>query len=239
MHETSGLHPHLQTRRVEFPVEGGTTASGYEARPAGAGSYPGVLVIHEWWGVNEHIQDIARRLAGEGFVALVPDLYGGKLTSNPIQAAAFMEALDREAAVRILLGALRFLQEKEPIYAEHIGVIGFCMGGSYTLLLACRAPSLKVAVAFYGDHPDPLDQLANIRCPVLFIAAGRDQWISPAKVDKLKKAFEQYKVHAEVRVYPDAGHAFFNDTRPEVYNPAAAQDAWTRALGLLSRTLKS
>ncbi len=233
------MHGSLQTRWVQIPKEGGGTASAYEARPSGAGAYPGILVVQEWWGLNEHIQDIARRLAAEGFVALAPDLYAGRVTSDPQQAAAWMQALDREEAIRILLGGLRFLQEKEPIYAEHIGVTGFCMGGSLALLLACRASSLKAAVPFYGDHPDPIDQVKNIRCPVLFFAGGKDPWINAAKVQKLRQAFQEYAVHAEVRVYPDADHAFFNDTRPEVYNAAAAQDSWTRALGLFSRTLKS
>ena len=233
------LHTHLQTRLVEFPVEGGRTVSAYEARPSGAGTNPGIIVVQEWWGLNEHIKDVTRRLAAEGFVALAPDLYGGKVTADPAQASSWMAALDREEAMRILLAALRFLQEKEPTYAEHMGVIGFCMGGSYALLLACRTAALKAAVPFYGDHPDPIEQVKNIRCPVLFIAGGKDPWINPAKVQKLKEAFQQYGVHGEVRVYPDADHAFFNDTRHDVYNPAAAQDAWTRALGLFSRTLKS
>lgn len=233
------MHGNLQTRMVEFPVEGGRSASGYEARPGGAGSYPGIIVVQEWWGLNEHIKDIARRLAHEGFVALAPDLYQGKVTADPNQASSYMAALDREEAVRILLGAIRFLQENEPIYAEHIGVIGFCMGGSFALLLPCRTAAIKAAVPFYGDHPDPIDQVKNIKCPVLFIAGGKDQWINAAKVEKLKKAFPQYGVPGEVRVYPDAQHAFFNNTRPDVYNAAAAQDAWTRALGLFSRVLKS
>ena len=232
------MQTNIQTRMTEFPVEGGKTASAFEARPSGAGAYPGVLVVQEWWGLNEHIKDVARRLAGEGFVALAPDLYEGKVTSDPAQAGAWMQQLDREAGIRILQGGLRFLQEKEPIYAEHIGVIGFCMGGSFALLLACRA-SLKAAVPFYGDVPEPIDQLKNVHCPVLFFGGAKDQWINAAKIEKLKKAFREYGVHGEVRVYPDADHAFFNDTRPEVYNPAAAQDAWTRALGLFSRTLKS
>ena len=232
------MHPHLQTRTVEFPVEGGGKAAGFEARPSGAGSYPGVLVVQEWWGLNEHIQDVAQRLATEGFVALAPDLYEGKTTKDPNLAAAWMSALDPEKAVRILLAGLRFLQEKEPIYAEHVGVIGFCMGGSYALLLACRAPALKAAVPFYGDLPDPLEQVKNIRCPVLFIAGGKDRWINSAKVEKLKKAFQQFGIHGEVRIYPEADHAFFNDTRPDVYNPAAAQDAWMRTIALLNRTLK-
>jgi carboxymethylenebutenolidase len=232
------VQTNIQTRMTEFSVEGGGTASAFEARPSGAGAYPGVLVVQEWWGLNEHIKDVARRLAGEGFVALAPDLYGGKVTSNPTEAGVWMQQLDREAGIRILLGGLRFLQEKEPIYAEHIGVIGFCMGGSFALLLACRA-SLKAAVPFYGDLPEPIDQLKNIHCPVLFFGGAKDQWINAAKIERLKKAFHEYGVNGEVRVYPDADHAFFNDTRPEVYNAAAAQDAWTRALGLFSRTLKS
>ncbi len=236
------MQANIQTRMVKFPLEGGTAAA-YEARPSGAGDYPGILVVQEWWGLNEHIKDITRRLAGEGFVALAPDLYGGKVTSDPKQAGAWMAELDREAAVGILLAALGFLQEKEPVsgahIAEHIGVIGFCMGGSYALLLACRTPAIKAAVPFYGDHPDPIDQVKNIRCPVLFFGGGKDPWINASKTEKLKEAFQQYGVNGEVRIYPDADHAFFNDTRPDVYNAAAAQDAWTRTLGLFSRTLKS
>ncbi|OFW00714.1 MAG: hypothetical protein A3G20_02395 [Acidobacteria bacterium RIFCSPLOWO2_12_FULL_59_11] len=228
----------MQTRMVEFSVEG-KTASAYEARPSGAGAYPAILLVHEWWGLNEHIKDVARRLAAEGFVALAPDLYGGKVTTDPNQAAAWTAALKSEEGIRILLAALRFLQEKEPIYAEHIGVIGFCLGGGYALLLACRAPSLKAAIPFYGDIPDPIEQVQNIRCPILFFAGSNDQWINAAKVQKLREAFRKHGVQGEIRVYPDADHAFFNDTRPAVYHAAAAQDAWTRALGLFSRTLKS
>ena len=231
------MHGKFQNRMVEFPIDGGK-ASAYEARPASAGSYPGVVVVQEWWGVNDHIKDIAGRLAHEGFVALAPDLYEGRVTADPQLASAWMQALDREKAVRILLGAIRFLQENEPIYAEHIGVTGFCMGGSFALLLPCRTKAVKVAVPFYGDLPDPIEQIKNIQCPVLFVAGGKDRWINSEKVERLRKAFAQYGVNGETRVYPDADHAFFNDTRPEVYNAAAAQDAWTRAVALLNRTLK-
>ena len=224
---------------VDFPVEGIGKVACYEARPGGAGSYPGVIVVQEWWGLTAHIRSICDLLAHEGFVAVAPDLYQGKTTADPDLAAAWMAALDKEEAIRILQGAINFLQEKEPLYAEHIGVIGFCMGGSLALLLACRTTALKAAIPFYGDSPDPIEQIKNIKCPVLFFAGGKDRWINSEKVEKLKKAFQQYGIHAEVRIYPDADHAFFNDTRPEVYHPAAAQDAWMRAIGLLSRTLKS
>ena len=233
------MHGHLQTRMVDFPVEGIGKVACYEARPGGAGSYPGVIVVQEWWGLTAHIRSICDLLAHEGFVAVAPDLYQGKTTADPDLAAAWMAALDKEEAIRILQGAIKFLQEKEPLYAEHIGVIGFCMGGSLALLLACRTTALKAAIPFYGDAPDPIEQINNIKCPVLFFAGGKDRWINSEKVEKLKKAFQQYGIHAEVRIYPDADHAFFNDTRPEVYHPAAAQDAWMRAIGLLSRTLKS
>jgi len=233
------MHGNLQTRTVQFSVEEGGKALAYEARPGGAGSYPGVIIVHEWWGLNEHIQDVARRLAHEGFVALAPDLFGGRVTTDSNLASSWMASLDREQTVCILMGAVRFMQENEPIYTQHIGVMGFCMGGSFALLLLCRTDAIKAAVPFYGDLPDPIDQVRNIRCPVLFIAGGKDQWINAAKVDKLKAAFREYGVHGEVRVYPDAGHAFFNDTRPDVYHPAAAQDAWMRAIGHLSRILKS
>ena len=233
------MENYIRTRMTDFPMEGGGTARGFEARPSCEGVCPAVLVIQEWWGLNDHIKDIAHRLAERGFVALAPDLYDGNVTSDPNQAGTWMQGLDREAAVRILRGGFQFLREDNPVYREHIGVVGFCMGGSYSLLLACREPSLKAAVAYYGDSPDPIDQLKNIRCPVLFFGAGKDQWINAAKIEKIKKAFQQYGVNGEVRVYPDANHAFFNDTRPEVYDAAAARDAWTRTLGLFSRTLKS
>ena len=233
------MHGNLQTRMVEFPVEGMGKVACYEARPGGAGSYPGVIVVQEWWGLTDHIRSICDRLAHEGFVALAPDLYQGKTTTDPNLAAAWMAALDKQDAVRILQSAIRFLQEKEPLYAEHIGVVGFCMGGSLALLLACRTTALKAAIPFYGDLPDPVEQVKDIRCPVLFFAGGKDRWINSEKVSRLKQAFQKYGVAGEVRVYPEADHAFFNDTRREVYNAAAAQDAWMRALGLLSRTLKS
>jgi carboxymethylenebutenolidase len=233
------MHGNLQTRVVNFPVEGVGDVACYEARPGGAGSYPGVIVVQEYWGLTDHIRSVCDRLAHEGFVAIAPDLYQGKATTDPNLAAAWSAALDKEEAIRILQGAIRFLQEKEPLYAEHIGVVGFCMGGSLALLLACRSSALKAAVPFYGDLPNPAEQIKSITCPVLFFAGGKDRWINAEKVGKLKQAFRQYGIQGEVRVYPDADHAFFNDTRKEVYDPAAAQDAWMRALGLLSRTLKS
>jgi carboxymethylenebutenolidase len=230
---------HVVSRTVEFPLEGGGTATAFDARPTCGGACPGVLLIQEWWGLNDHIKDVACRLAQEGFIAVAPDLYEGKVTKDPEQAGKWMQEMDPEHGVKILKGAMKFLQEKEPIYAEHIAVMGFCMGGSYALLFAAREPSLKAAVAFYGDIPQPASQLRNVKCPVLFFGAAKDHWINPGKVAEIKKAFQENGVSADVRVYPDADHAFFNDTRPEVYNPAAAHDTWTRTLGFFNRTLKS
>ena len=231
------MHGKFQTRMVEFPIEDGGKAAAYEARPGGAGSYPAVLVIQEWWGLNDHIKDIAGRLAHEGFVALAPDLYEGKVTADGTLAAAWMSALDRERAVRILLGAIRFLQEKEPIHAEHIGVIGFCMGGSFALLLPCRTAAIQAAIPFYGDLPDPIEQIKNIKCPVLFFAGGKDRWINSEKVTRLQQAFRQHNLNGEVRVYSEADHAFFNDTRPEVYHAQAAKDAWQKTLAFVQAQL--
>ncbi len=232
------MHGNVEKKMIEFPFERGT-ASAYEARPGGAGSYPAIIVIQEWWGLTAHIKDVAERLAHEGFVALAPDLYQGKTTTDPALAAAWKHDLDPDEVIRTLQGAVRFLQEKEPIYAEHIGVFGFCLGGAYSLLLACRSRDIRAAAAFYGEPPDPIDQVRNIQCPVLFAAGGMDQRIDAGMVGRLQEAFEKHGVQGEVRVYPEAGHAFFNDTRPEFYDPAAAQDAWMRAVGLFSRILKS
>ena len=183
------MHGNLQTRMVEYPVEGVGKVAGYEARPGGAGSYPGVIVVQEWWGLTAHIRSICDRLAHEGFVAVAPDLYQGKTTTDPNLASAWMAALNKDQAIQILQGAITFLQEKEPLYAEHIGVIGFCMGGSLALLLGCRTTALKAVIPFYGDSPYPVEQIKNIKCPVLFIAGGKDRWINSEKVGNLKKSF--------------------------------------------------
>jgi carboxymethylenebutenolidase len=213
---------------ITFEVNGKAT-DGYLARPDDGGNGAAVLVIHEWWGLNEHTKDIARRYADEGFIAFAPDLYEGKVTTDPKEASALMHDLTPEKGVEALDAAVERLGSVEGVDGARIGVTGFCMGGSFALLLACRNRTIKAAAPFYGDVPSDGD-IAKLTAPVLFVGAAKDQWITVEKMEGLRDALARHGKQGDVKIYPDADHAFFNDTRPEVYNPEAAKDAWSRVV---------
>jgi carboxymethylenebutenolidase len=215
-----------QGEMVEFQA-GGRAARGYLVTPGGGAARPALVVIHEWWGLNDHIKDIAERFAGEGYVVLAVDLYDGKTTKDAGEAGRLMQSLDQERAAAILNGAVEHLKGRPEVDAGRIGATGFCMGGTFALLLASRNKDIKASAPFYGDVP-PDDELKNLASPVLFIGAGRDEWITRDKMDRLAHAMERFGKEGEVKVYEDAGHAFFNDTRAEAYDKEAARDAWER-----------
>jgi len=224
-----------QSKTVEFEA-GGRTARGHLVAPENGGKRPGLIVIQEWWGLNDHIKDIASRFAGEGYVVLAPDLYDGVVTKDPEEAARLMQELDQERALDTLNGAVEYLKKQDNVDPEKIAVTGFCMGGGYALLLATRNRDIKAAAPFYGDVP-PDDALKNLSAPVLFIGAGQDNWITPGKMGRLKSAMEKYGKEGEVKIYEEAGHAFFNDTRPEAYDKEAAKDAWKSVNEFLKQEL--
>ncbi|MER3398492.1 MAG: carboxymethylenebutenolidase [Chloroflexota bacterium] len=223
------------TELVEFPVNGGT-CPGYLARPA-EGTHPGVVVIQEWWGLEEHIKDVARRFAREGFVALAPDLYHGKVTSEPDEARKLAMELNRQRALLEVRRAVAYLKAHPGVAPKKVGVIGFCMGGGLALLTAIYEPELDAAVVFYGRNPDPIDLVAQIRCPLLGIYGEADQGIPPSEVERLGEALKRYGKQFELHIYPGAPHAFFNDTRPQIYRPEAAADAWAKTLAFFRRHL--
>jgi carboxymethylenebutenolidase len=192
-----------------------------------------VLLIQEWWGINDHIRDIASRYASEGYICVAPDLYRGKITKDSQEAAKLMQALAIEDGLATIRAAF---EETKRAYGVHrIGITGYCMGGTYALRAACEIDALAASAAFYGDIPEE-KVLAKLKVPVLFIAGSRDQWINTEKVEKLKEAARKYNLPIEVVTY-DADHAFFNDTRPEVYTPEAAADAWRRVLAFFRARL--
>jgi carboxymethylenebutenolidase len=220
-----------------FDVNGKPT-DGYLARPEGDGAgAAGIIVIHEWWGLNEHTKDIARRYADEGFTALAPDLYDGTVTKDPQEASRLMHALDPERGIEILDAAVASLAAADGVDAKRIGVTGFCMGGSFALMLACRNRTIAAAAPFYGDVPAD-DELAKLTAPVLFVGASKDGWITVEKMEGLRDALARLGKEGEVKIYEGADHAFFNDTRPEVYDPEAAADAWRRVVGFFRERLK-
>jgi carboxymethylenebutenolidase len=209
---------------------GATTA--YVDRPK-ADSTAAVILIQEWWGINQHIRDIASRYADEGYVCVAPDLYRGRVAQDAEEASALMHALAIEDGTETIKHAIA---ETQRVYeVQRIGISGYCMGGTFALRAACEIPELAAAAPFYGDIPEE-SILAKLKVPTLFIAGSRDNWITPEKVNELKEAARKHNLPVETVSY-DADHAFFNDTRPEVYNAEAAAEAWKRVLSHFSKHL--
>ena len=193
----------------------------------------GVLLIQEWWGINDHIRDVAGRYADEGYLCLAPDLYRGRVAKDAEEASAMMHALELDDGMETIRAALDAAKDTYGI--TNFAVTGYCMGGTFALRAACEMPELKAAAPFYGDIPEE-DVLQKLTVPTLFIAGKRDAWINQEKVDGLKKIAAKYNLPVEAISY-DADHAFFNDTRPEVFNPEAAKDAWAKVQEHLKKYL--
>lgn len=212
------------------PTNGATTA--YVALPGGDATAV-VILIQEWWGINDHIRDIAGRYANEGYICVAPDLYRGKLAKDSTEAAKLMQGLAIEDGLETIGAAI--LETKRTHNVQKFGITGYCMGGTFALRAACEISELAAAAPFYGDIPEE-SVLKKLRVPTLFIAGKRDAWINPKKVSGLIEAARKYDLPVEAISY-DADHAFFNDTRPEVYDVEAATDAWRRVLDLFRKHL--
>ncbi len=226
----------ITTQMIEYPSNGSTTP-GYLARPAPAGNYPGIVAIQEWWGLVPHIKDVTERLAREGFIALAPDLYHGQAADEPDEARKLAMELDRERAVSEITAAMSYLQGLDQVSPKKIGVVGWCMGGSLTIATAAASSQVGAAVVFYGRASES-DMLQAIRAPLLGLYGELDQGIPVDAVRAFEKSLREGNVPHEIHIYPGAGHAFFNDSRPHIYQPEAAQDAWERTLDWFRQHLK-
>ena len=220
---------------VDFKANG-RTGNGYLAIPQ-SGSGPGVIVIQEWWGLVDHIKDVCDRFSGEGFVALAPDLYHGKAAKSPDEAGKLMMALRIDEAEKDLSGAAQYLLDHKAKTGDKVGVVGFCMGGALSLYTATKNPKIGACVVFYGGHPNVKPDLPNLHAPVLGIYGERDKSVTPASAHKLEQQLQSLGKKMEVVIYPGADHAFFNDTRPTVYNAEAAADAWRRTIDFFRKHL--
>jgi carboxymethylenebutenolidase len=221
---------------VEFPSNG-HTCRGYLATPE-AGRGPAVVVIQEWWGLVPHIEDLVERLAREGFIAIAPDLYHGKKTTSPDDAAKMLMELDVERAEREIAGAGDYLLQRPECTSSKFGVVGFCMGGALAQYAATKnAAKVGAAVSFYGGFKNVPTEWENLSAPILLFYGENDKGVPPEQGRQLEKELKDMGKDAELVVYPNADHAFFNDTRPEVHNATAAQDAWRRTLELFRRSL--
>ena len=220
---------------VQFPNNGGST-DGYLSVPD-SGNGPGVIVIQEWWGLVDHIKEVCDRFAAEGFVALAPDLYHGKTTKSPDEAGKLMMALRIDEAERDLRAAADYLLIQDSTTSEKVGVAGFCMGGALSLYTATKNPKIGACVVFYGGHPNVKPDLPNLHAPMLGLYAERDGFVTPKIARELEGKLKDLGKEVEVKIYPDADHAFFNDSRPEVYKADAAADAWQRTVEFLRKNL--
>jgi carboxymethylenebutenolidase len=211
------------TQRVSFPSSAGE-ASGVLVAPTTGGAPAAVVVLQEWWGINDQIQAVAARYAEAGFLAIVPDLYHGVVAKDAEEAGRMMKALDFAKAVQEIAGAVAFVG---PRSSGKIAITGYCMGGALSFASAVNIRGLAAVVPFYG-LPGDLDW-SKIDAPVQAHFAVHDTWATVAGAEKIKAAV---KVPMELHVY-DAQHAFCNEGRPDVYNPTAAKQAWDRALAFV------
>lgn len=223
------------TTRVDFKSRKGAPVQGELATPPGDGKAGAVVLVQEWWGVNDHIRSLVDRLAADGFVVLAPDLYHGKSTKDAAEAGAWMTELDTLTAVDEIAGAVGFLKEHARGNGK-VAVMGFCMGGALSFASACHIDGLSAVVPFYGLPPAEKVDYAKVNAPILAHVAKQDEWVSVAKAEAVQKEITAGGAHMTLHVY-DAQHAFVNDTRPEVYDAENAKLAWQRTVTFLKEHL--
>jgi len=215
---------------IDFAANGGTSR-GYLSKPA-SGSGPGVVVVQEWWGLDDGIKAIADRLAAEGFVAIAPDLFHGDMTREPDEAGKLMMALNVDQAAKDLRGAAQALKANGAS-GGRVGAIGFCMGGQLALYAGTVSPDVGAVVDFYGIHPNVKPNYSRLQGPVLILVGDQDPMSGPEPSGQVEQAIKAAGKQVEMVVYPGAGHAFMRDWDPQAYKEDAAKDAWNRMLSHL------
>ena len=221
----------------------------YVAQPKDGGSYPGVVVIQEAFGVNDHIKKVTERIAAEGYVAIAPDIFHREservipYTEMPKAIATLQRVVDAKA-MEDVGAAIAHLKSQGNVKAGSIGVTGFCMGGRLTYLAAAHhANDIKCAVPYYGGgipmgNPSPLSRTKEIKCPMYLFFGAKDQLIPKEQVEQINAELTSNKVTFELKVYPEAAHGFFCDNRPMSYHEASAKDAWDKTKSFLAQHLK-
>ncbi|HSD29653.1 MAG TPA: dienelactone hydrolase family protein [Vicinamibacteria bacterium] len=218
---------------------GAEQASGLLVTPEGKGPYPALVVVQEWWGLDDWVKDQARALAKEGYVALAVDLYRGKVTAKQEEAHQLMMGTPPERALRDLQAGVAYLQSHPAVRKDRIGAIGWCMGGGYTLQLATVEPKLAAAVAYYGLPPTDPAKIAATQAPVLGNYGAEDKGPSAEQVRAFEAAMKKAGKAVDIKIYPGAGHAFANVNNPwGGYRKEAAADAWARTTAFLAKHLK-
>jgi carboxymethylenebutenolidase len=234
--DAAPVEPVLGSGEVAFD-SGSEQVVGYLARPKGQGPFPALVVIHEWWGLNEQIRGMADQLAREGYLSLAVDLYRGKQTGDPDQAHELMRGLPEDRALRDLSAALAYLKASPEVQPDRIGSIGWCMGGSYSLKLAMAEPALSACAVYYGALPTEPGSLSTIGAPVIGFFGEKDEGIPEASVLDFETAMQRLGKTVSVHVYRNAGHAFANP-EGKSFHRQAAEDAWKKLTAFLEQHLK-
>ena len=227
----------IKTGMVSY-LSGRDTVSAYLAVPYGNGSFPALIVIHEWWGLNDWIKKNTNDFADRGYVALAIDLYRGKSTSLPAEARKLSGSVPQERVSTDLISAYDYLRNMNEVTPYSIGSIGWCMGGGYSLRAAIDIPGLTVCVINYGRLVADTKVLKKINCPILGIFGAEDRNITPTDVKSFEKSLTEASIKNKITIYPDAGHAFMNPNNTNLYNKTVAEKAWDETYSFLNNNLK-
>lgn len=217
---------------------GDETVQGMLYTPSGKGPFPAIIAIHEWWGLDDWVKEQASTLSHQGYVVLAVDLYRGKVATTPDLAHELMRGLPEDRAARDLHAAFEYLLSQPNVKKDRIGAIGWCMGGGLALNVALHEPTLAADAIHYGHLATDTEQLKKINAPILGIFGGQDRGIPVEDVKKFEQTLEQLGKKVEIKIYPDAGHAFENPVNKDRYRPEDAADAWKRTIDFFAGTLK-
>lgn len=217
---------------------GDESVTGMLYTPAGKGPFPALIVIHEWWGLNDWVKDQASKFADQGYVALAVDLYRGKVADTQELAHELMRGVPEDRAKRDLRAAFDYLAAQSNVKKDRIGSVGWCMGGGYSLDVALLEPKLAATIINYGHLATDPAEIKKINAPILGSFGGKDGGITPDDVKKFQQILNQLGKKNEIKIYPDAGHAFENPNNKQGYRADDAADAWKRTLDFLASTLK-
>jgi len=226
-----------KTETVQFK-SGDQTIGGFLAAPDTAGPHPAIVVIHEWWGLNDWVKEQAEKLAGQGYVALAVDLYRGKTATDPGEAHELMRGLPQDRAIKDLKAAFDYLQTRPDVRKDHIAAIGWCMGGGLAVQFAVHEPLLRACVVNYGALPTDPGDLQNIGAPILGNFGADDKGITPADVKAFEQSMSKLHKFVNLKIYDNAGHGFENPNNTAAYKPEAAADAWNRTIFFLKTAVK-
>ena len=224
------------SKDVTFKSDGDTVKA-IAFAPEGKGPFPAIIVIHEWWGLNDWVKEQASKLADQGYLALAVDLYRGKVATTRDEAHELSRA-SSDRVMRDLKAAFEYTKSQPNVKKDRIGAIGWCWGGGYSLQLAIAEPTLAADVINYGDVSASPDELKKINAPVLGLFGAQDRGITPDDVKKFGEQMDKLGKKGDITIYPDAGHGFQNPVNGAGYKPEDTADAWSKILMFFARTLK-